>query len=81
MRAAPRCLARTRRGSLCQCPARRGKARCHKHGGASGSGAPTGEANGSWKHGGWSVEAVELRRDVSRLLRAIREGRGTARRD
>ena len=69
---APRCLARTRRGSLCQCPASRGKNRCRIHGAAPGSGAPKGEANGSWKHGGWTHEAVDLRREVSRLLSEVR---------
>ena len=73
MREAPRCLARTRRGSLCQCPANRGKARCRLHGGASGSGAPKGEANGSFKHGAWMNEAVELRRAASRLLKTVKE--------
>jgi len=72
MNAAPRCLARTRRGSLCQCPANKGKARCRKHGGADGSGAPKGEANGAWKHGGWTGEAINVRREASRLLKAIR---------
>lgn len=32
-----------------------------------------GEANGQWKHGGWSHEAVELRREASRLLKQVRE--------
>ena len=32
---APRCLARTRRGTACQCPAIRGRRRCRLHGGRS----------------------------------------------
>ena len=72
MNAAPRCLARTRRGSLCQCPANKGKSRCRIHGGAKGSGAPRGKANGSYKHGAWTGEAVELRRAASRLLKSVR---------
>ena len=71
MNAAPRCLARTRRGSLCQCPANRGKVRCRIHGGAKGSGAPKGAANGSYKHGAWTKEAVELRRAAARLLKTV----------
>jgi hypothetical protein len=63
---------RTRRGSLCQCPANKGKSRCRIHGGASGSGAPKGEANGSYKHGAWTVEAVELRRAAARVLRQVK---------
>lgn len=33
--AAPRCGARTRRGTACQCPALRGRRRCRLHGGRS----------------------------------------------
>lgn len=68
----PRCLARTRQGTSCQCAVMRGRSRCHKHGGARGSGAPMGEGNGAWQHGGWTKEAVALRRQASRLLNAIR---------
>jgi hypothetical protein len=32
---APRCEARTRRGTVCQCPAMRGRRRCRLHGGRS----------------------------------------------
>lgn len=39
---APRCLAKTRRGTLCQGPAVRGKRRCRMHGCGKGSGAPKG---------------------------------------
>lgn len=41
------------------------------HGGKS-TGAPRGDRNGNWKHGGETVEAVGLRREVSRLLRTLR---------
>ena len=66
---APLCLARTRRGSLCRCPALKGKARCKLHGGRAG--APKGERNGNWKHGGDTREAVALRRAAGRLLKTI----------
>lgn len=33
-----------------------------------------GEANGMFRHGGWTREAVEARRLVSGVLRAIRRG-------
>ena len=72
MQAAPRCLARTRRGSSCQCPAIKGKSRCRIHGGAKGSGAPKGEANCSYKHGAWTGKAVDLRRAAKRLLKEVR---------
>ena len=59
---APICQARNRAGKSCRCPAVRGKARCHMHGGARGSGSPKGERNGMWKNGSCSHEALELRR-------------------
>lgn len=33
LNATPRCQAKTRRGSACQCPAVSGKSRCRMHGG------------------------------------------------
>jgi hypothetical protein len=42
-----RCGARTSRGIPCQSPAVRGKRRCRMHGGAPGSGAPSGRRNGN----------------------------------
>ncbi|MFC3174837.1 HGGxSTG domain-containing protein [Novosphingobium bradum] len=66
---APLCQARTRAGTSCRCPAVRGRARCRLHGGASGSGAPSGERNGVFRHGGRTVEAAALRRAASRIIR------------
>lgn len=43
------------------------------HGGTS-PGAPKGEANGAFKHGGFTAEAIELRREASWLLKAVRDG-------
>lgn len=48
----------------------KGKARCRLHGGANGSGAPKGEQNGMWKHGGFTSEAIALRQAANRLVRA-----------
>ena len=70
MHLSPRCSATSRQGQPCRSPAVRGKKVCRMHGG-KGSGAPTGHANGAWKHGGWTNEAVSLRRAVGRLLRAL----------
>lgn len=42
------------------------------HGGRN-PGAPKGERNGMWKHGGETIEAVALRREAGRLLRALRQ--------
>ena len=69
---APLCGAQNRAGMPCRCPAMKGKARCRIHGGANGSGAPKGERNGMWKHGGDTVEAMALRRAANRLMTAIR---------
>lgn len=64
---APRCGARTRRGTPCQAPCVRGRRRCRMHGGAAGSGAPVGNRN-AWKHGEYSAERkAELRTLRTRL--------------
>ena len=67
LRTAARCGAMTRSRSMCQRPAAKGKARCRLHGGAPGSGAPTGARNGSYKHGRYTREALE----ETRMLRAF----------
>ena len=64
---APLCQARNRAGRSCRCPAVRGKRVCKMHGG-KGSGAPKGERNGNWKHGGNTREAICLRKSVRRLM-------------
>src|SRR5438093_117507 len=48
---APMYGAKTRRGTPCQSPAVRGKRRCRMHGGATGSGAPSGKRNGNYRNG------------------------------
>ena len=53
---APRCLARTRLGTLCQSPAVHGKRRCRMHGGTN-PGPPKGNRN-AWKHGGRSADTM-----------------------
>jgi glucans biosynthesis protein len=73
MQRAPRCGARTRRGTPCHAPAVRGRPRCRMHGGAAGSGAPRGSRNGAYKHGGFTGEAVAERQMVRQLLRHARE--------
>jgi uncharacterized protein YjcR len=64
-----RCGARTRQGSRCQSPAMP-NGRCRLHGGKS-PGAPKGNTN-AFKHGRYSVEAIEARRKIAALLRTIR---------
>lgn len=39
-----------------------------------GSGAPSGERNGAYRHGSFTAEAIALRREVGRLLKAVRGG-------
>ena len=72
MNLALRCGARTRSGELCQYPAINGKRRCSMHGGASGSGAPSGNKN-AWRHGHYTAEALARRRELSELIRMARD--------
>jgi hypothetical protein len=46
--------------------------RCRMHGGAS-PGAPRGKANGSYKHGRFTAEAIESRRGLNALIRMLKE--------
>jgi uncharacterized protein YjcR len=63
-----RCGAKTRSGKPCMAPAVKGKKRCRMHGGAPGSGAPRGNKN-ALKHGQYTREAIEERRQVQKFLR------------
>jgi hypothetical protein len=74
MRAAPRCGARTRAGTPCQSPAIRGRARCRLHGGLS-PGAPQGPANGNYRDGYWTQQAVQERRWARELVRQFAKPR------
>ena len=71
MRASPRCGAKTRTGSACRAPAVHGKTRCRMHGGAKGSGAPRANRNAR-RHGLFSRDAIEERRQIRALLRDVR---------
>ena len=72
LRDAPRCQARTRSVVPCQAAAVKGKRVCRMHGGAKGTGAPKGEANGAYVNGAHTQEAVALRREAATLLRDVR---------
>lgn len=72
MHEAPRCGARTRKGTPCQAPAVAGKARCRMHGGAHGSGAPHGNQN-ALKSGLYTAESLDLRRHVTQFVRQSRK--------
>ena len=64
---APRCTAKSKRtGQRCKAPAVRGWNVCRFHGARGG--APKGKANGAWKHGHYSAEAITMRKLVSQLL-------------
>ncbi|HYF56584.1 MAG TPA: hypothetical protein VEA41_20185 [Salinarimonas sp.] len=49
-----------------------GKTRCRMHGGAKGSGAPKGKANGRYMHGQFTAEAMQMRRQLRGMMRRIR---------
>ena len=68
--AAPRCGAKTRRGTPCQSPAMP-NGRCRMHGGKS-PGAPKGNQN-ALKHGNFTARALADRREVRELIRGWRE--------
>ncbi len=71
MNLAPRCLAKTRRATLCQSPAVRGKRRCRLHGGAKGSGGQKGNQN-ALKHGKYTADYLAQRKYRKELLRDAR---------
>jgi hypothetical protein len=75
VRNAPRCGARTRSGQSCRSPALKGRARCRMHGGARGSGGPTGARNGNYRTGRYTKENTAAMQSVRRLLR---EGKNLA---
>jgi len=72
MLSSPRCGAKTREGKPCMAPAVRGKTRCRMHGGGASSGAPRGNANAR-KHGLYTRQALEERRQVHALLKRSRD--------
>jgi uncharacterized protein YjcR len=72
MLASPRCGAKTRSGVSCRSPAVRGKRRCRMHGGAAGSGAPSGNQNAR-RHGLFTGEAIAERRQIQALLGEARK--------
>jgi hypothetical protein len=78
LRLTPRCGAKRRDGLPCQKPRAKGWSRCKLHGGAPGSGAPRGEANGRYSHGLLTVEAIEERIALSEVLeRSVKWRRDT----
>jgi len=69
---APRCSATSKRtGERCKAPAVRGWTVCRFHG--AGGGAPKGQANGNYRTGLHTKEAVEERRLIRALIREARK--------
>ncbi len=64
-----RCLAKTRRGTECQKPAMK-NGRCQIHGGRN-HGAPAGAANGNYRHGRCTKEAIANRRAANARVRGL----------
>ena len=72
MLASPRCGAKIHSGGLCRSPAVRGRKRCRMHGGAPGSGPPTGNRNAR-KHGLFTRDAIAERRRIQALVGEARK--------
>jgi len=69
---APRCQAKSKQsGERCRGPAVRGKRTCRMHGGAGG-GAPKGQRNGNYRHGGSTKEGLALLRHINMLGRLLK---------
>jgi hypothetical protein len=72
MNQAPRCSATSKRSrQRYRAPAVKGWTVCRCHGARGG--APSGKANGSYKHGGQTREAKATRRDLAELVRAVQD--------
>jgi hypothetical protein len=81
---APRCGARTRRGTSCMEPAMI-NGRCRMHGGKStGPRTPEGlerSRKANWRHGYYSAESIAWRRYISDFFRQCREVRNRVKED
>ena len=67
---APRCGAKTRKGTPCQAPAM-ANGRCRMHGGCS-PGAPLGNKN-ALKHGRYTKEMLELNKLCREVMKSSKE--------
>ncbi len=70
---ASRCGAQTRSGAPCKSAPVTGRRRCRMHGGAEGSGAPSGPRNGNYKHGRHTEEVAATRRWLREAIHTLRE--------
>jgi hypothetical protein len=70
MHLSPRCSARSKRtGEGCRAPAVTRWSACRFHG--AGGGGPKGKANGNYRHGGFTCEAIAQKQDLSEWVRAM----------
>ncbi|MHC4558608.1 MAG: HGGxSTG domain-containing protein [Planctomycetota bacterium] len=73
---APRCGAKTRKGTPCRAPAMT-NGRCRMHGGKStGPRTPEGlerSRKANWKHGRYSAKSIAIRREMREFLRNCRK--------
>jgi hypothetical protein len=72
---AARCGAKTRSGAPCKSAPVTGRRRCRMHGGAAGSGAPSGERNGNFRHGRYTKEVAATRRWIREAIELLRKSR------
>ena len=72
MLASPRCGAKTRDLGSCRAPAVRGNRRCRMHGGAEGSGAPSGNQNAR-RRGLFTGDAIAERKQIQALVGEARK--------
>ncbi|MGB6396333.1 MAG: HGGxSTG domain-containing protein [Bradyrhizobium sp.] len=70
-----RCGARTRSGATCKSAPVTRRRRCRMHGGAAGSGAPSGERNGNFRHGRYTKEVAATRRWIREAIELLRKNR------
>ncbi len=63
--------ARTRSGHPRKNPIVTGRKRCRMHGGAKGSGAPSGSANGNYRHGRFTAARMAIRKEETAQLRGL----------
>ena len=67
------CGAKTRSGGPCKSAPVTGRRRCRMHGGAYGSGAPSGSRNGNFRHGRYTAEVAATRRWLRETTRMLRD--------
>lgn len=71
MQSADRCHAHSKRtGQPCRAPAVKGWKVCRMHG--AGGGAPSGQANGNYRHGRRTKESMQMKAALRELLRDSR---------